>query len=132
MNGMEYSFFDEEYVVPVEIPDSMRPFTTTFVEMNEVFYFYADDVCEHIGAVMEKDGEKYSIRYLGRTIEFQLNDESILVDGEERVLTVTAKFKGQDLLLPKEYFSILGVRDTMYYPQRGGSVQAPDSWLVTP
>ncbi len=132
MNGMEYSFFDEEYVVPVEIPDSMRPFTTTFVEMNEVFYFYASDVCGRIGASIESEDEKYIINYLGRTIEVRLNDDRILVDGEERILTAGATFNGQDLVLPRDFFSILGVRDTMYYPQRGGSIQAPDSWLVTP
>ena len=132
MNGMEYSFLDDEYAVPVEIPDSMRPFTTPFIENNEVFYFYAGDVCEHIGASLEGKGENYIINYLGRTIEFRLNDDRILVDGEERILTAKATFNGQDLVLPRDYFSILGVRDTMYYPLRGGSVQAPDSWLVIP
>lgn len=132
MNGMEYSFFDDEYAVAVEIPDSMRPFTTPFVEMDEVFYFYASDVCERIGASMESEGEKYIINYLGKTIEFRLNDDKILVDGEEQILIAGATFNGQDLVLPRDFFSILGVRDTMYFPQRGGSVQAPDSWLVTP
>lgn len=68
---------------------------------------------------------------LSEKLGFQLNEESILVDGEERVLTTIAKFTGHDLLLPREFFSILGVRNIMYYPQRGGSVQAPNCWIVT-
>lgn len=132
MNGMEYSFWDDEYAVPVDIPASMRPFTTPFVEMNEVFYFYASDVCERIGATIESEGEKYIINYLEKRIEFRLNDDRILVDGEEQILTAKATFNGQDLVLPRDYFSLLGVRNIMYYPQRAGSVQAPDSWLVTP
>ncbi len=132
MNGMEYSFGDEEYSVGVEVPDTMRPFTTPFIEKNEVFYFCADDVCEQIGAEIENKGEEYRIHYLGRTIEFHLNDERIRLEGEERILATGAMFAGKDLLLPGDFFSLLGVRATMYYPQRDGSVQAPESWLVTP
>lgn len=131
MNGVEYSFISEEHTTDVNIPDTLRPFLSPFVEMNDTFYVYADSICKKIGASLEKNGDMYILRYLDNTIELSVGDKRIGVNGEEQITNGSAAFKGQSLLLPSEYISNLGVRISMFYPKRG-RVQAPEYWLITP
>lgn len=131
MNGMEYSFLDPDYVVPAEVPATMRPFLTPFVEINDVFYFFAYDVCEHIDASIEKHGEQYTIRYLDKTLSFTPEDKAATLNGELYDLDYPATYKNNDLCLPGDCFALLGLKNSMYYPE-SGPVHAPENWLVTP
>ena len=131
MNGMEYSFFDPDYVVPIEIPVTMRPFLTPFAEVNEVFYFYAYDVCEHIDASIEKREEQYTIQYLDKTLSFTPDNTAATLNGKPYNLDFPATYKDKNLLLSREFFTLLGLENSMYYPERG-PVHAPENWLVTP
>lgn len=131
MNGMEYSFLDSNYVVPAEAPAAMRPFLTPFVEMNDSFYFYAYDVCEHIDASIEKYGEQYTIRYLDKTFSFTPENRTATLNGEVYDLDHPATYKNNSLCLSGDCFTLLGLRHSMYYPENG-PVHAPENWLVTP
>ena len=131
MNGMEYSFLDPNYVVPVEIPVTMRPFLTPYVEVDDVFYFFAYDVCEHIGASIKKDGEQYTIQYLDKALSFTPENRTASLNGEPHKLDFPATYENSDLLLSREFFTLLGLENSMYYPELG-PVHAPENWLVTP
>ena len=131
MNGMEYSFIDPDYIVPAEVPSTMRPFLTPFVEVNDVFYFFAYDVCDHIGASIEKDGEQYTIRYLDKTFSFTPENRAATLNGELHDLDYPATYENNDLILSGELFALLGLKNSMYYPENG-PVRAPENWLVTP
>ena len=131
MNGMEYSFLDSNCVVPAEVPTTMRPFLTPFVEINDSFYFYAYDVCEHIDASIEKDGEQYTIRYLDKTFSFTPENKTATLNGELYDLDHPATCENNNLCLSGECFALLGLGQSMYYPENG-PVHAPENWLVTP
>lgn len=131
MNGMEYSFLNSEYTAPAEVPETMRPFLTPFVEADDVFCFFADDVCGHIGASIEKNGGQYTIRYLGRVLAFSPEDVTVTVDGKMYNLEYPATYKDKELVLSSEFFALLGLENTMYYPELG-PVHAPENWLVAP
>ena len=133
MNGMEYSFIDPDYIAPAEVPSTMRPFLTPFVEVNDVFYFFAYDVCEHVGASIEKDGdgEQYTIRYLDKTFSFTPENRTATLNVELYDLDYPAIYENNNLILSREIFTLLGLKSSMYYPENG-PVQAPENWLVTP
>ena len=131
MNGMEYSFLDSTYAVPAEVPAAMQPFLTPFVEINDAFYFYAYDVCEHIDASIEKHGAQYTIRYLDKVLSFTPENSTITLNGELYDLDFPATYKNDDLCLSRECFALLGLSNSMYYPENG-PVHAPENWLVTP
>lgn len=131
MNGMEYSFIDPDYIAPAEVPSTMRPFLTPFVEVNDVFYFLAYDVCEHIGASIEKDGEQYTIRYLDKTLSLTPENRAATLNGELYDLDHPATYENNNLIFSGELFTLLGLESSMYYPENG-PVHAPENWLVTP
>ena len=131
MNGMEYSFLDPNDVVPAEVPVAMRPFLTPFVEMNDSFYFYAYDVCEHIDASIEKLGEQYTIRYLDKIFSFTPENRTVTLNGEVYDLDYPATYDNNSLCLSGDCFTLLGLKHSMYYPENG-PVHAPENWLVTP
>ena len=131
MNGMEYSFLDSTYAVPAEVPAAMQPFLTPFVEINDAFYFYAYDVCEHIDASIEKHGAQYTIRYLDKVLSFTPENSTITLNGELYDLDFPATYKNDGLCLSRECFALLGLSNSMYYPENG-PVHAPENWLVTP
>ena len=131
MNGMEYSFIDSDYIAPAEVPSTMRPFLTPFVEVNDVFYFLAYDVCEHIGASIEKDGEQYTIRYLDKTLSLTPENRAATLNGELYDLDHPATYENNNLIFSGELFTLLGLESSMYYPENG-PVHAPENWLVTP
>lgn len=131
MNGMEYSFLDSNYVVPAEVPATMRPFLSPFVEINDAFYFYAYDVCEHIDASIEKSGEQYTIRYLDKVLSFTPENKTVTLNGESYDIGFPATYKNDNLCLSRDCFTLLGLNNSMYYPENG-PVHAPENWLVTP
>ena len=131
MNGMEYSFLDSDYVVPAEVPTTMRPFLTPFVEIDDTFYFYADDVCEHIGASIEKYGEQYTIQYLDKVLSFTSGSKTAALNGELYDLDSPATYKNNNLCLSRDCFTLLGLSNSMYYPENG-PVSPPKNWLVIP
>ena len=131
MNGVEYSFLDDEYSTIVDIPETMKPFLSPFIIINNAFYAYANDICEKIGATIENAGEKYTIRYLDNTLVFHIGNPKVYLNGEEKETDTSAIMEGDELLIPGNYVDFLGVRKMMYYPERG-NVQPPEYWLITP
>ncbi len=131
MNGVEYSFLDAEYSTKVDIPESMKPFLSPFVERNSTFYAYASDICEKIGASIENSGEKYTIRYLNNTLVFHVGNPKVYLNGDEKETDSSAIMEGDELLIPGNYVDFLSVRKMMYYPEKG-NVQPPEYWLITP
>ena len=131
MNGVEYSFVDD-YHNEVDIPETLRPFLSTFIEKNNTFYVNAYDVCEKLGATIKNDDGDYAIRYLNNTIEFSLGEYKLYLNGEERDMGgAVAMLDGDELLLPSRYIDSLGARISMYYPEKG-RVHPPEEWLITP
>lgn len=131
MNGVEYSFVNDDYSTEVDIPESLKPFLSSFVERNNTFYVSANDVCEKLGATIEQTVGKYTIGYLDNTMVFSIDDKKIQVNGEEKSMDSSAIFDGDELLIPSTYVDCLGVRIMMYYSERG-NVQSPKEWLITP
>ena len=146
MNGMEYSLYDPDYAELAEIPSNLRPFLTPFIELQSAsifpgetefeferaFYFSAEDVCSHIGAALEQNGSQYIIRYQDRVLTVSPGSILILFNGEQRELEAPVILKEDSLLLPRGVASLLLLTADMYYPTKGGAVQAPDYWLITP
>lgn len=131
MNGVEYSFLDDEYSTEVDIPETIKPFLSPFVERNSTFYVYANDICEKMGATIENVGDEYTINYLNNTLIFFVGNPNIYLNGEEKQLDASAIMEGDELLIPGNYVDFLGVRKKMYYPERG-NVRPPEYWLITP
>lgn len=132
MNGREYSFVNPEYNISIDIPDTMRPFLTEFIEIDDVFYFCANDVCEHIGASIEIEGNQYTIQYLGREYVFSPEDTTVTVDGQVCELEYAAvTLDNGELALSGQWFSLLELASDWYYSD-WETVRAPDYWLVTP
>ena len=131
MNGVEYSFMNDDYYTGVNIPDTLRPFLSPFAERNDTFYVYAYDACEKMGAVIENDGRSYKICYRGNTLELSINEPIVYLNGNEKQTGSSAILDGAELLIPKTYMDCLGVRIMMYYPERG-PVHPPKEWLITP
>ena len=131
MNGVEYSFMNDDYYTGVNIPDTLRPFLSPFAERNDTFYVYAYDACEKMGAVIENDGRSYKICYRGNTLELSINEPIVYLNGNEKQTGSSAILEGAELLIPKTYMDCLGVRIMMYYPERG-PVHPPKEWLITP
>lgn len=132
MNGMEYSFLDPDYVEPAEIPSNLRPFLSPFIEVNQAFYLSAEDVCNHIGATLEKNGDQYTLCYLDRVLILYPDSTQVLLNGEGKELDFAPVEQEGTLLLPRGVASLLLLTADMYYPTMGGPVQAPDYWLITP
>lgn len=130
MNGKEYSFLTGE-AVPAEIPETMRPFLTPFLERGDIFHFSAADVCRHIGACLERNGAQYIIRYLDTTLTVPPGQTGILVNGEPQTMEHPPLLEGEELLLPGSFFRLLSLRGTMFFPTPA-PVHAPECWLVTP
>lgn len=131
MNGVEYSFVDDDYSVGVDIPETLKPFLSPFVEKNSTFYVYAYDVCEKLGATIENVDDKYTINYLDNTMQFSIDDNVLYINGEEKSMESSAIIAGEELLIPSNYINCLGARIMMYYPEKG-KVQSPNEWLITP
>lgn len=132
MNGREYSFIDPEYNTSIDIPDTMRPFLTEFIEIDDTFYFLANDVCKHIGALIQKADNQYTIQYLGREYVFSTEETTATVDGQVCELgAVPVILEDGELALSGNWFSLLGLSSEMYYSD-WEIVRAPDYWLVTP
>lgn len=131
MNGVEYSFVDDDYSTEVDIPEPIKPFTSPFVERNSTFYVYAYDACKKMGATIENVDDKYTINYLDNTMEFSIDDNMIYFNGEEKSMESSAMLDGPELLIPSTYIDLLGARIMMYYPEKG-KVQPPTDWLITP
>lgn len=132
MNGMEYSFPDPESATPAEIPATMRPFLTPYLERNGSRYFSASDVCHHIGAALERDGQVFTIRYLEHVLTLSPGKSGGMRDGTQLPAAFAPVLEGDDLLLSSDLFQPLGLCGSMYYPDGSGPAHAPDSWLVTP
>ena len=130
MNGKEYSFLTQERV-PAEIPESMLPFLTPFLERDEVFHFSAADVCRHIGASLERNGEEYVIRYLDIVLTVTPGETGVLVNGEPQTMKYPPLLEGENLLLAGSFFRLLSLRGVMYFPATA-PVHSPECWLVTP
>ena len=132
MNGVEYSFDDGDHHNEVDIPETLRPFLSAFIEKISTFYVNAYDVCEKLGATIKNDDGNYAIRYLNNTIEFSLGEYKLYLNGEERDMGgAVAMLDGDELLLPCRYIDSLGARISMYYPEKG-RVHPPEEWLITP
>lgn len=131
MNGVEYSFMNDDYYTGVDIPDTLRPFLSPFAERNDTFYVYAYDACEKMGAVIENDGRSYKICYRGNTLELSINDPTVYLNRNEKQMDSPAILEEGELLIPKIYMDCLGARIMMYYPERG-PVHPPKEWLITP
>lgn len=131
MNGVEYSFVDGGYSTEVDIPESLKPFLSPFVERNNTFYVSANAVCEKMGTTIEFVDGKYTIKYMNNTMVFAIDDSMIFLNGEEKSMECSAMIDGEELLIPSIYIECLGVRITMYYPERG-NVQPPKEWLIIP
>ena len=131
MNGVEYSFPDNEYVAEVDIPKNLKPFLSPFVEKNNTFYAYAGDICDNLDALIENAEGKYSIRYRDNTLEFSVGSPNVYLNGEEKIWNASAVMEGDEVLIPGDFIDLLGVRRQMYYPQKG-EVQPPEYWLITP
>lgn len=131
MNGVEYSFVNDEYSTEVDIPENLKPFTSPFIEKNDTFYVYASDVCDKLGATFEVVDGKYTIKYLNNTMVFTIDDSMIFLNGEENNMECSAMIDGKELLIPSIYIERLGVRISMYYPEKG-TVQPPKEWLIIP
>lgn len=132
LNGFEYDFLDPDYAEPAEIPRTMRPFLTPFLERDGVFYFSADDVCGQTGAALERDGDAFTIRYLDKILTVTPGSAAAQLDGAALELSFPPVLEGETLLLPGGTAALLGVDCRMYYPEDSGTVQAPDSWLIVP
>jgi hypothetical protein len=131
MNGVEYSFVDDDYSVEVDIPDTLKPFLSPYVEKNSTLYVYAYDVCEKLGATIENVDDKYTINYLDNTMQFSIDDNVLYINGEEKSMESPAIIAGEELLIPSNYINCLGARIMMYYPDKG-KVHSPNEWLITP
>ena len=131
MNGVEYSFTDHFYHKEIDVPETLRPFLSPFTERNNIFYVYARDACEKMGAVIENNGSRYTIRYRENTLAFSINDPIIYLNGKEKQTGSSAILEGEELLIPGSYISKLGARIMMYYPEKG-PVHSPEEWLITP
>ena len=131
MNGVEYSLVNDDYSTEVDIPDTLRPFLSPFTERNNTFYVYARDACEKMGAVIENNESRYTIRYRENTLAFSINDPIIYLNGKEKQTGTSAILEGEELLIPRTYIDNLGARIMMYYPEKG-PVHSPEEWLITP
>lgn len=132
LNGVEYDFLDPDYAEPAEIPETMQPFLTPFVERDAGFCFSAGDVCGHIGAALEREGDAFTIRYLDKTLTVTPGSAAARLNGAELELAFPPILEGEILLLPGEAAGLLGLDCEMYDPGDSGTVQAPDNWLMTP
>ena len=132
LNGMEYSFLDPDRAVPAEIPETLRPFLTPFVERGEHFYFSAQDAFRRLGASLEQEDERFVIRYLNHTLCLTPNETAARLDGKPIILSVPPLQEGENLLLIRECLQLLGLDCRMYYPEAGQPVHAPDDWVVSP
>lgn len=130
VNGTEYSFLDPEYAVPTEVPPTMRPFLTPYMFINNVFYFSAQDVCDHLGAALDESNGQYTIRYLDTVLTFTLDSTFIILNGEPTNVEHSPQYQNGDLILPVNFFVLLGVTHEAYYPDLPSG--APEYWLVTP
>lgn len=132
INGMEYPFLDPEGAAPAEIPETMRPFLIPFMEREQCFYLSAAGLCGHIGGALEREGDAFTVRCLDKTLTVTPGSASARLNGAELELACPPRLEGDGLLLAREQVELLGLSCSMYYPDSGGPVRAPEYWLITP
>lgn len=132
----EYTFQLPGQTAAVTVDETLVPFLTPFVEIDDRFYITAQEVCRRLGADLwiAPDEKTARLTYRGTTVTFEVGSTAIWVDGTPAQLDGgKTLLQGGVLLLSggvlPDYFQ---VGANMYFSQPGDATTAPQWWLITP